>query len=86
MSAQVASANRLLQDAVRSKPLLEVNGGMAFALALDTLSHTVRSQEHHETEDVYPHARALDAGCSSRDLPMPQVESALSCLRMAQGV
>lgn len=86
ISAQAALANRLLQDAVGSKPLLEVRGGMAFTLALDALSHTVQNQEHHDAEDVYPHARRLDAGCRLRDLPMPQVESALSCLRIAQGM
>lgn len=86
MSAQAAVANRALQDAVGSRPLLDRTGGMAFALALDTLSHTVGGQEHHETESMYPHARTLDVGCGLRDLPMPPVESALLCLRMAQGV
>lgn len=86
ISAQAALANRLLQDAVCSKPLLQVRGGMAFTLALDALGDTVQSQEDRDAEDVYPHARKLDAGCRLRDLPMPQVESALSCLRMAQGV
>lgn len=48
----------------------DLTGGMALAIALDTLSHTVGSQEHNETENMYPHARTLDPGCGLRDLPI----------------
>ncbi|RTE83564.1 hypothetical protein BHE90_001940 [Fusarium euwallaceae] len=79
LSAHASHANKLLRDTVRTKPPLDVAGRMASVL--DTLN---RSVKHREAEDMYPHARTLESGCRLRDMPMPPVESALACLRMAQ--
>ncbi|KAI8188592.1 hypothetical protein K4K48_006462 [Colletotrichum sp. SAR 10_66] len=83
LSAQAAFANKFLRDAVSSKPSADVTGEMASVL--DTLSRTIGNQKREqEPEYLYPHARTLEPGTTLRDLPMPPVETAFTCLRMAK--
>lgn len=85
LSAQAAFANKFLRDAVSSKPSADVTGEMASVL--DTLSRTIGNQKREqEPEYLYPHARTLEQGNTLRDLPMPPVETAFTCLRMAKGM
>lgn len=85
LSAQAAFANKFLRDAVSSKPSADVTGEMASVL--DTLSRTIGNQKREqEPEYLYPHARTLEPGTTLRDLPMPPVETAFTCLRMAKGI
>lgn len=84
LSAQAAFADRFLRDAVSSKPSADVTGEMASVL--NTLSRTIGNQKREqEPEYLYPHARTLEPGTTLRDLPMPPVETAFACLRMAKG-
>ncbi|KAI8312991.1 hypothetical protein K4K61_009205 [Colletotrichum sp. SAR11_59] len=83
LSAQAAFANKFLRDAVSSKPSADVTGEMASVL--DTLSRTIGNQKREqEPVCLYPHARTLEPGTTLRDLPMPPVETAFTCLRMAK--
>ncbi|TDZ21191.1 hypothetical protein Cob_v005838 [Colletotrichum orbiculare MAFF 240422] len=83
LSAQAAFANSFLRDAVISKPPLDVTGEMASIL--ESLNRTVGNQSgQQDAELLYPHARALEPGFNIRNLPMPPVESAFVCLRMAR--
>ncbi|KAL0937460.1 fungal specific transcription factor [Colletotrichum truncatum] len=83
LSAQAAFANRFLRDAVNNKPSIDITGEMASVL--DTLSRTIGGQKRdQEPEYLYPYARTLKPGSNLRDLPMPPVQSAFACLRMAK--
>ncbi|OLN93247.1 putative transcriptional regulatory protein C11D3.07c 3 [Colletotrichum chlorophyti] len=83
LSAQAAFANRFLLDAVVSKPSVDITGEMASVL--ESLSRTMGKQsDQQEADYLYPHARALEPGFNLRNLPMPPVDSAFTCLRMAK--
>ncbi|WYZ42252.1 hypothetical protein EsH8_V_001147 [Colletotrichum jinshuiense] len=83
LSAQAAFANQFLQDAVVNKPSVDITGEMASVL--DSLSRTVgKHSSQQEADYLYPHARTLEHGFNIRNLPMPPVESAFICLRMAK--
>ncbi|KAK1517966.1 fungal specific transcription factor [Colletotrichum costaricense] len=83
LSAQAAFADRFLRDAVSNKPSVDITGEMASVL--DTMSRTIGNQKREqEPEYLYPHARTLEPGQGLRDLPMPPVQSAFACLRLAK--
>ncbi|KAK1466484.1 fungal specific transcription factor [Colletotrichum cuscutae] len=49
------------------------------------MSRTIGNQKREqEPEYLYPHARTLEPGQGLRDLPMPPVQSAFACLRLAK--
>ncbi|KAK3304983.1 uncharacterized protein B0T15DRAFT_531016 [Chaetomium strumarium] len=82
LSAQAAFANRFLHDAIVHRPSIDITGEMASVL--DSLSRTLGAQTDQQDADyLYPHAKPLEPGCTVRNLPMPPIESALTCLRMA---
>ncbi|TEA19158.1 putative transcriptional regulatory protein [Colletotrichum sidae] len=55
------------------------------ASILESLNRTVGTQSgQQDAELLYPYARALEPGFNIRNLPMPPVESAFVCLRMAR--
>ncbi|KAF6806883.1 fungal specific transcription factor [Colletotrichum sojae] len=83
LSAQAAFANRFLRDAVVNKPSVDITGEIASVL--DSLSRTLGNKTNQQDVDyLYPNARTLEPGQTIRNLPMPPVESAFVCLRMAQ--
>ncbi|KAK4234338.1 fungal-specific transcription factor [Achaetomium macrosporum] len=83
LSAQAAFANRFLRDAIVNRPSVDITREMASVL--DSLSTTLGTQTDQQDADyLYPHAKPLEPGCTVRNLPMPPVESAFTCLRMAK--
>lgn len=86
LSAQATFANRFLEDAVSNKSV----GSSIFiemASALDSLRKALgRNSSQQDRDYLYPHARSLEGGLNLRNLPMPPVEIAFICLRMAKGI
>jgi len=86
LSAQVTFANRFLEDAVINKSV-----GSSIAIEMTSVLESLRKalgknsgQQDHDY--LYPHARPLERGLNLRNLPMPPVELAFVCLRMAKGI
>jgi hypothetical protein len=54
---------------------------------LDALWKAVEAQKQQTDtlENLYPNARPLPPGADLRNLPRPDVNKALACIRMAQG-
>jgi hypothetical protein len=83
--AHAVYATKFLQAAVSNSPPSKVSQEMDSVL--DALWKMVEAQKQQtETlENLYPNARPLPAGADLRNLPMPDINKALACLRMAQG-
>ncbi|CVL08695.1 uncharacterized protein FMAN_06864 [Fusarium mangiferae] len=86
LSAQAAFANEFLEDAIINKP-----NGIDVATEMSSVLQSLikslgRDSKPQELDYLYPHARALKSGLTLRNLPMPPVEKAFICLRMAKGI
>jgi hypothetical protein len=85
LSAHAIFATRYLQDAVSSTNSPDIAREMTSILnALHKMIND-RKQQRDTLENLYPHAKPIPHGSSTRHLPMPPVEMTLTCLRMARG-
>ncbi|KAF5621719.1 fungal specific transcription factor [Fusarium sp. NRRL 25303] len=84
LSAQAAFANEFLEDAIINKPN-GVDIATEMSSVLQSLKKSLgRDSKPQELDYLYSHARALKSGLTLRNLPMPPVEKAFICLRMAK--
>jgi len=86
LSAQAAFANGFLEDAIINKP-----NGIDIAADMSSVLQSLRKalgrdSNQQELDYLYPHARVLESGLTLRNLPMPPVDKAFVCLRMAKGI
>ncbi|KAG5746427.1 hypothetical protein H9Q70_010874 [Fusarium xylarioides] len=86
LSAQAAFANKFLENAIINKP-----NGIDIAAEMSSVLQSLRKSlgkdsKQPELDYLYPHARALESGLTLRNLPMPPVDKAFICLRMAKGI
>ncbi|KAL9567519.1 hypothetical protein ACKAV7_008283 [Fusarium commune] len=84
LSAQAAFAHEFLEDAIINKP-----NGIDIAAEMSSVLQSLRKalgrdSKQQELDYLYPHARALESGLTLRNLPMPPVDKAFICLRMAK--
>ncbi|ENH68143.1 hypothetical protein FOC1_g10003772 [Fusarium oxysporum f. sp. cubense race 1] len=84
LSAQAAFANGFLEDAIINKP-----NGIDIAADMSSVLQSLRKalgrdSNQQELDYLYPHARVLESGLTLRNLPMPPVDKAFVCLRMAK--
>ncbi|EWZ80096.1 hypothetical protein FOWG_15954 [Fusarium oxysporum f. sp. lycopersici MN25] len=84
LSAQAAFANGFLEDAIINKP-----NGIDIAADMSSVLQSLRKalgrdSNQQELDYLYPHARVLESGLTLRNLPMPPVDKAFICLRMAK--
>ena len=85
LSAQATFANRFLEDAVINKSV-GTSICVEMASVLDSLRRALgRHSSQQDRDFLYPHARPLEGGLNLRNLPMPPVDIAFVCLRMAKG-
>lgn len=82
--AHAVFASRFLQNAINNATNAEVAHEME--LALDRLRTAVNSgkQQSDTIDKLYPHAKAIPPGSSTRNLPLPPIEKVFMCLRMAR--
>lgn len=85
--AHAVYATSFLQCAINNLNNPSSQVALEMSSMLDALRKVADSQKQHADTigDLYPNARPLPAGASLRDLPMPDTNKALACLRMAQG-
>jgi hypothetical protein len=83
--AHAVYATEFLQAAVSNSPPSKVSQEMDSVLDALWKVVEVQKQQTETLENLYPHARPLPAGADLRNLPMPDINKALACLRMAQG-
>ncbi|KAE8372772.1 fungal-specific transcription factor domain-containing protein [Aspergillus bertholletiae] len=84
LSAHAIFATRHLQLAVSKTNSAQIAQEMTSIL--DTLYGIIddQKQQRDTLENLYPHAKPIPHGSSTRNLPMPPVEMTLACLRMAK--
>lgn len=82
--AHAVFATKFLQNSVRNNSSSEV--ALEMTSVLNALRGVIdaQKQESDTIENLYPNALPLPPGTSLRKLPMPSVEKAMACLRMAQ--
>ncbi|KFA70911.1 hypothetical protein S40288_10163 [Stachybotrys chartarum IBT 40288] len=82
--AHAVFASRFLQNAINSTTNIEVAQEMESVLeALRTAVHSGK-QQSDALNKVYPHAKAIPYGSTTRQLPLPPVDKVFTCLRMAR--
>lgn len=82
--AHAVFASRFLQNAINNATNAEVAHEME--VALDGLRTAVNSgkQQSDTIDKLYPHAKAIPPGSSTRNLPLPPIDKVFACLRMAR--
>lgn len=82
--AHAVSASRFLQNTIDTTTNPEVAHEME--AVLDGLRAAVHSgkQQSDTLERLYPHAKALPPGSTTRNLPLPPIDKVFVCLRMAR--
>lgn len=82
--AHAVFASRFLQDAVDNSTDPAIAHEMG--LVLDDLRMSVRlgKQQPDTLDKLYPYAKALPSGSTTRNLPLPPMEKVFTCLRMAK--
>lgn len=83
--AHAVYATRFLQSAVSNSPPSKVSQEMNSVLDALWKAAEAQKQQTDTLENLYPNARPLPPGADLRNLPMPDINKALACLRMAQG-
>ncbi|KAF7594200.1 hypothetical protein BBP40_009904 [Aspergillus hancockii] len=84
LSAHAIFATRYLQDAVSSTNSADITGEMTSILSALHKVIDDQKQQRDTLENLYPYAKPLPNGSSTRHLPMPPVDMTLTCLRMAR--
>ncbi|KAL4747256.1 hypothetical protein BDW72DRAFT_209715 [Aspergillus terricola var. indicus] len=82
--AHALFATRFLQNAINNTTNAEVAHEME--TVLDSLTAAVHhgQQQSDALDRLYPHARAIPSGSSTRNLPLPPFDKVFTCLRMAR--
>ncbi|KAL4935117.1 hypothetical protein BDV06DRAFT_135914 [Aspergillus oleicola] len=82
--AHAVFAGRFLQNAIETATNAEVASEMQ--AVLDGLKDAVYSgkQPSDALDKLYPHARAIAPGSTTRNLPLPPIDKVFTCLRMAR--
>ncbi|KAF7557238.1 hypothetical protein G7Z17_g787 [Cylindrodendrum hubeiense] len=82
--AHAVFATKFLQGEVNNNHSTEVF--IEMTSVLDTLRTIVEAQKQNtdSIETLYPHAKSIQPGSTARHLPMPPIDKALTCLRMAK--
>lgn len=82
--AHAVFATRFLQNAIDNTTNPEVAGEME--AVLEGLRAAVRSgkQQSDALDRLYPNARPLPPGSTTRNLPLPPMDKVFTCLRMAR--
>lgn len=77
-------ATRFLQDALKYAPNVEVAQEME--AVLDGLKNAVHSgrQQLDALDNLYPHAKTIPKGSTTRGLSLPPMDKVFMCLRMAR--
>ena len=82
--AHAVFASRFLQNAVENTTNVEVAHEMEAVLdGLRTAVHSGK-QQPDTLERLYPHAKALSPGSTTRNLSLPPIDKVFVCLRMAR--
>ncbi|KAF5584304.1 fungal specific transcription factor factor [Fusarium pseudoanthophilum] len=84
LSAQAAFANEFIENAIINKSNgIDITAEMSSVL--QSLRRSLgRDSGQQEMDYLYPHARALESGLALRKVPMPPIDKAFICLRMAK--
>lgn len=84
--SQAVFATDFLQAAVANDPHSQIAGEMTSAI--DALSNVIEAQKRHNDicEGSNPFDKPLPPGVSSKNLPLPNLDKVMACLRMAQGL
>ncbi|KAI5861123.1 fungal-specific transcription factor domain-containing protein [Durotheca rogersii] len=77
-------ATKFLQDAIVNNPSAKISLEMSSVLDNLRAAVDVQKQQPGTPDRLFPLARRIPRGTSIRDLPMPPIEKALACLRMAK--
>lgn len=82
--AHAVFASRFLQNAINNTTDAEVAHEME--AVLDGLRAAVHSgkQQSDTLDKLYPHAKAISPGSTTRNLPLPPIDKVFMCLRMAR--
>lgn len=82
--AHAVFASRFLQNAINNATNTEVAHEME--AAIDGLRNAVNSgkQQSDTIDKLYPRAKAIPPGSSTRNLPLPPIDKVFMCLRMAR--
>lgn len=82
--AHAVFASRFLQNAIDNTTSAEVAHEMEAVLnGLRAAVHSGK-QQSDALERLYPHAKALPPGSTTRSLPLPPIDKVFACLRMAR--
>jgi hypothetical protein len=82
--AHAVFASRFLQNAINNTTNAEVAHEME--AVLDSLRAAVNSEKQHPDtlNKLYPHAKVIPPGSTTRNLPLPPIDKVFMCLRMAR--
>src|SRR5699024_6762035 len=82
--AHAVFASQFLQNAINNTTNAEVAHEME--AVLDGLRAAVHSgkQQSDTLDKLYPHAKAIPPGSTTRNLPLPPIDRVFMCLRMAR--
>lgn len=82
--AHAVFASRFLQNAINNTTNAEIAHEME--AVLDGLRAAVHSgkQQSDTLDKLYPHAKAIPPGSTTRNLPLPPIDKVFICLRMAR--
>ncbi|KAL4815239.1 hypothetical protein BDW67DRAFT_164736 [Aspergillus spinulosporus] len=82
--AHAVFTTRFLQNAINNTTNVELAHEME--IVLDDLTAAVNhgQQQSDALDRLYPHARAIPPGSSTRNLPLPPFDKVFTCLRMAR--
>lgn len=82
--AHAVFASRFLQNAINNTTNTEVAHEME--AVLDGLKAAVHSgkQQSDTVDKLYPHAKAIQPGSTTRNLPLPPIDKVFMCFRMAR--
>jgi hypothetical protein len=83
--AHAVYATRFLQSAISNSPPSKVSQEMNSVLDALWKAAEAQKQQTDTLENLYPNARPLPPGANLRNLPLPDINKALACLRVAQG-
>ena len=82
--AHAVFASRFLQNAMNGTTNPEVAHEMEAVLdGLRTAVHSEK-QQSDPLDKLYPHAKAIPPGSTTRNLPLPPIDKVFMCLRMAR--
>ncbi|KAL4795271.1 hypothetical protein BDV19DRAFT_363428 [Aspergillus venezuelensis] len=82
--AHAVFASRFLENAIQTTTNVEVANGMQTVLADLKAAVYAGKQTSDSIDTLYPLARAISPGSTTRNLPLPPIDKVFTCLRMAK--